>query len=106
MAVVIGSARDYAEAHPTGALLIVEISDATLRKDQTIKTHLYARAGIQDYWILNLVDRQLEIYRRPVPDPEKPGRFRYADVTIVPAEGHAAPLAKPEARIAVADLLP
>jgi len=106
IAVVPGNARDYVDNHPDGALLIVEISDSTLRKDRTLKVHLYAFAGLPDYWLLNLVDRQLEIYRNPGPDPARKGRFTYADVTIIPADGHASPLAAPGARIAVADLLP
>jgi len=105
LAVVAGNPRDLVR-HPTTALLIVEICDSTLRRDRTIKAHLYAHAGIADYWIVNLNDRQLEIYRNPGPDPDRKGRFRYAEVTIVPADGHAVPLAKPDARISVADLLP
>jgi Uma2 family endonuclease len=106
LAVVVGSPRDYSTAHPKTAVLIVEISDSTLRKDRGLKAHIYARAGITDYWILNLNDRQLEVHRNPVPDTSRKGRFRYADVTIVPADGHASPLAAPGAVIAVADLLP
>jgi Uma2 family endonuclease len=104
-AVVTGSPRD-SSAHPKTAILIVEISDSTLRKDRVLKAHIYARAGIADYWILNLNDRQLEIHRNPVPDASRKGRYRYADVTVVPADGRATPLAAPQARIAVADLLP
>jgi Uma2 family endonuclease len=104
--VVAGSPRDYAAKHPTTGVLLVEIADSSLRRDRTIKAHRYAHAGIADYWIVNLVDRQLEIYRNPQPDPARRGRFRYADVTIVSATGQAAPLAKPQAMIAVADLLP
>lgn len=106
MAVVAGAIRDFARSHPTTAALIVEISDTTLRKDRTIKAHLYAQAGLPDYWILNLVDRQLEVHRDPGPDPSRRGRFRYADVTIVPEAGNMAPLAAPGSPIAVADLLP
>jgi Uma2 family endonuclease len=104
-AVVTGSPRD-STAHPKTAVLIVEISDSTLRKDRILKAHIYARAGIADYWILNLNDRQLEVHRNPVPDASRKGRYRYADVTVVPADGHATPLAAPGAVIAVADLLP
>jgi len=104
-AVLRGSPRD-GPGHPTSALLIIEISDSTLRKDRSLKVHVYAQAGLPDYGLLNLVDRQLEIYRNPGPDPARKGRFACADVTIVPADGHASPLAAPGARIAVADLLP
>ncbi len=92
--------------HPTAALLLIEVSDSTLRKDRTIKAHLYARAGVPDYWIINLVDRQLEVRRKPEADPERRGRFRYAEVTVVPEAGRMAPLAAPGSWIPVADLLP
>jgi Uma2 family endonuclease len=106
VAVVIGDPRDYAIKHPTTAVLLVEIADSTLRHDRVVKGHRYARAGIAEYWIVNLIDRQLEIYRRPEPDPARPGRYHYAGVTVVPSTGFASPLAKPQAQIAVADLLP
>jgi Uma2 family endonuclease len=104
--VVQGSPRDYLEVHPTTAALVVEISDSTLRKDRTIKVHLYAQAGLPEYWIVNLVDRQLEVHRNPGPDPARTGRFRYAEVTIVPESGRITPLAAPQAEVSVADLLP
>jgi hypothetical protein len=104
--VVAGSPRDHATKHPTTGVLLAEIADSSLRRDRTIKAHRYARAGIADSWIVNLIDRQLEFHRNPQPDPARRGRFHYADVTIVPATGQAAPLARPQARIAVADLLP
>ena len=106
LAMVAGTARDFAQGHPKSALLLVEISDSTLRKDRVLKAHLYAHAGIADYWIVNLNDRQLEVHRSPGADPSRKGRYRYADVTVVPADGHVAPLAAPDAPIAVADLLP
>jgi Uma2 family endonuclease len=105
--VLAGSARDLSKAqHPMTAALVVEISDSTLRKDRTIKVHHYAQANLPDYWIVNLVNRQLEVHRNPGPDPARRGRFRYADVTIVPESGRIAPLAAPRSEIAVADLLP
>jgi Uma2 family endonuclease len=104
-AVVFGRARDFVD-HPRNALLVVEVSDTSLSYDRKVKAHLYAQAGITDYWIVNLVNRQLEIHRQPGPDPARKGRFAYADVTIVPATETASPLAAPGAVIAVADLLP
>jgi Uma2 family endonuclease len=105
-AVVAGQARDSGLTHPNLAVLLIEISETTLRKDRTIKAHHYAKAGIPDYWIVNLVDRQLEVHRNPGPDPSRKGRFRYAEVTIVPESGRIAPLAVPASEIAAADLLP
>jgi len=106
VAVVSGDPRDYATKHPTMAILLVEVADSSLLYDRVIKAHRYALAGITDYWIVNLVDRQLEVYRNPGPDPARPGRFRYADLTIVPADGHASPLGKQDQQVAVVDLLP
>ncbi len=104
--VVRGSARDFARAHPTTSALVVEVSETTLRKDRTIKAHLYAQAGLPEYWIVNLVERQLEVHREPGADPARRGRFRYAQVTTVPESGRISPLAAPQAEVAVADLLP
>jgi Uma2 family endonuclease len=107
LAAVIGTPRDYLTTdHPRTALLVVEISDTTLSYDRNRKASLYARAGIADYWIVNLVDRQLEIRRNPIPDPTARYRFRYADVTVLSPADQATPLAAPHARITVADLLP
>lgn len=68
IAVVAGEIRDHSGGHPTTALLVVEISDATLAFDRRKKASLYAQAGIADYWVVNLVNRQLEVYRRPRSD--------------------------------------
>jgi len=92
--------------HPTSALLVIEVSESTLKYDRGDKASLYARAGILDYWIINLVDNQVEIYRDPVPDPTRVWGFRYASrIDLVPP-AQVAPLALPGRPIAVADLLP
>ena len=67
VAVVRGSPRDYAARHPgpADAALIVEVANSTLADDREIKGRLYARAGVQEYWIVNLVDRVVEVYRLP-----------------------------------------
>jgi Uma2 family endonuclease len=93
-------------AHPKIASLVIEIGDTTLRKGRTLKAHTYAQAGIADYWIVNLPDRRLEVHRHPAPNSERKGRFLYREIIPIPADGHVNPLAKPEARIAVADFLP
>jgi Uma2 family endonuclease len=105
LAVVSGGPRDYTD-HPKTALLIVEVSDTTLRYDRVRKGPLYARAGIDDYWIVNLVDRQLEVYRDPQRDPKRRRRFAYAQVNVLKAGDLVTPLAAPKASVAVADLLP
>ena len=106
LAVVVGEGRDFAIRHPKTALLILEVADSSLRHDRSIKSHRYAWAGIAEYWIVNLVARQLEVYRNPGPDPDRPGRFRYSDLTVVPADGQIAPLASSDQFIKVAAVLP
>ena len=107
IAVVPGSPRDNAgPTNPTTALLIVEVSETTLGYDRKIKGSLFARVGIADYWILNLIDRELEVYRQPAPDRKAKYGYAYKDVTILGSKDRVAPLAKPKAKIRVADLLP
>jgi Uma2 family endonuclease len=99
VAVVPGVPRDYREAHPTNALLVVEIADATLVHDRQRKGSLYARAGIREYWIVNLVDRCVEVYRDPL-------QARYGSSRRCLPGDHITPLAAPESKISVADILP
>jgi Uma2 family endonuclease len=82
VAVVRGSILDFATGHPTSAVLVVEVSEATLAFDRDVKASLYAAAGIPEYWIANLVHRQLEIYRDPAPMPETRLGFGYRTRTI------------------------
>jgi Uma2 family endonuclease len=101
VAVVTGGERDYLARHPAAsdALLLVEVADTTLRYDRTRKGPAYARAGIREYWIVNLGNRQLEVYRDP-------SRSRYRTVLIYGADETVSPLAAPHATLRVADLLP
>jgi Uma2 family endonuclease len=84
---------------PADVRLFIEVSDTTLRLDRGRKRAAYARAGITEYWILNLVERQLEVYRRP-------SRGRYRDEKIYKEGDTVSPLHAPDAVIRVADLLP
>jgi Uma2 family endonuclease len=105
--VVVGSARDYARAHPATAVLVVEVSDATLAFDRATKGALYAQAGITEYWIVNLADRVLEVHREPAPMAEQPLGHHYRSITRHTETEHVAPQAATLATpIAVADLLP
>jgi Uma2 family endonuclease len=105
-AVVAGDPRDYRDTHPTRAVLIVEVAESRLAFDRRRKASLYARAGIADYWVVNLVDRVLEVYREPVAAPAAPYGFRYRSVTRLGPTATVTPLAAPSAAIPVADLLP
>ena len=64
---------------------------------------MYARASITDYWIVNLVDRVLEVHRDPVSAGR---RSRYRDVSVMRADERIVPLAAPFSSITIADLLP
>jgi Uma2 family endonuclease len=67
VAVIRGAREAYLAHHPypENVVLIIEISDSTLRYDRTTKQRLYAQAGVKVYWIVNLVERQLEVYTNP-----------------------------------------
>ena len=106
VAVVPGSFRDYAAAHPSRPVLVVEVSESSLALDREHKGSLYARAGLDDYWIVNLVDRVLEVYRDPVGDLAASFGWRYQSVEVLERGAFVSPLALPGARIRVADLFP
>jgi len=106
VAVVSGAPRDYVQAHPTTAVLVVEISDSTLALDRAAKAHIYARAGIAEYWIVNISDRVLEVYRQPTAMAQQPLGHHYRSITRHTDEETIAPIAAPTIAIAIADLLP
>src|SRR5262249_26865513 len=96
----------YATHHPQTAVLIVEVSESRLDYDRTRKASLYARADITDYWIVNLVNNQLEVRRDPRPDPSQHYGHGYASLTTLVPPAVVSPLAAPQVSLAVADLLP
>ena len=104
--VVRGDPRDYRDAHPERPVLIVEVSLSRLGFDREHKGSLYARAGIADYWIVNLPDRRVEVYREPVTDGAATFGWRYGHSVTLGSDQRISPLAAPVAEIAVADLLP
>lgn len=106
VAVLPGAPRDYRDAHPTSALLIVEVSETTLTHDRDRKGSLYARAGIADYWLVNLPAQRLEVYRHPVLQAEAYYGWGYEVVQYVTGGTQVSPLAVPQARVVVTDLLP
>src|SRR5215469_14042126 len=71
VAVVPGEWADYRTSHPSRPVLVVEVAESSLSFDREDKGSLYARAGVRDYWIVNLVDRTLEVYRDPEPHPRR-----------------------------------
>lgn len=104
--VTAGDPRDYLPSHPARPVLVVEVAEANLALDRKEKGSLYGRARVPEYWILNLRDRVLEVYREPHPDPSAPHGWAYRSRQSLAAGEHVTPLGAPTARIAVADLLP
>ena len=106
VAVVSGRPMDYRESHPARPALIVEVAESSLYFDREQKGSVYARAAIQEYWIVNLPDARLEVYREPVPDASAVYGWRYRSVVALTRADVVVPLAFPSARISVTDLLP
>ena len=82
------------------------MAQSSLSIDRERKGSLFARAGLPDYWVLNLIGCVLEVYREPAMDGEAPFGCRYARREVIGASGRIAPLALPGAMVAVVDLLP
>ena len=99
VAVVTGSPRDYTEDHPSTALLVVEVAETSLGFDRGAKKALYARFGIPEYWIVDLLGVLVEVHRSPQ-------GADYAERRVLSDADSIAPLGRPESVIAVADLLP
>jgi Uma2 family endonuclease len=102
-----GQTEQYPDRHPgpNDLALVVEVADSSLEHDRGTKKRLYARAAIPVYWIVNLVDRQVEVYTHPSGPADQPdyrSRQDYGPTDTVPVilDG------KEVVRIAVADLLP
>jgi Uma2 family endonuclease len=106
LVVVRGTPRDYRDAHPSTPLLMVEVAESSLRFDRRGKGAVYARAGVSDYWVLNLVDDVLEVYREPVRSSSTPVGWKYRRVKLLRRGTNVSPLAAPRRRIRIVDLLP
>ncbi|MCG8448108.1 MAG: Uma2 family endonuclease [Pirellulales bacterium] len=106
ISVVRGQRDDFIDNHPTEAQLVVEVSLTTIEYDKNIKPSLYARMGVPDYWVLDLENRLLLVYRQPAVDENAPFGHRYKIVETIPADGCVSPFEKPDAKLAVADMLP
>lgn len=91
---------------PAEAILLVEISKATLQYDRTTKASLYASLGILDYWIVNLVENQVEVYRQPIASESAEFGHDYASRQIHQRGQSVALLEVPAVSIDVNDMLP
>jgi Uma2 family endonuclease len=107
IAVIRGDTLNYPDRHPGpgDTAMVVEIADASLGRDRTIKKRAYARAGVPIYWIINLIERTVEVYSQPTGPVERPTYGRRLDH---PA-GESVPFAiegRTIGHIPVVDLLP
>jgi Uma2 family endonuclease len=103
VAVIPGPRRR--DAHPTQAALLVEVADTTLFYDTTTKAQLYAEAGVPEYWVLAIGNRELHVFRDPRHDAVLEAAS-YQSHTVLGEADTVSPLAAPSAAIRVADLLP
>ncbi|MBY0514331.1 MAG: Uma2 family endonuclease [Gemmataceae bacterium] len=106
LVIVPGSIRDYARESPSRALLAVEVADSSLFLDTTKKAELYATAGVPDYWVIEVENRRLHVFRDPAPLPAGLGATAYRTHTTHGPDESVAPLLNPAAAVKVADLLP
>jgi Uma2 family endonuclease len=91
--------RNYSQKHPEPAdvLLLIEVADTSLAEDRGEKRELYAEASIADYWVVNLIDQTIEVYRQPVGNV-----YQWTDI-FVPGD-IVTPLALLTANFAVSNL--
>lgn len=96
IAIIRGAARDYLKnhPHPEDVAIVIEVANTTLEQDRVLKGRIYARARIPEYWLINLVDRQVEIYSDPGGGP---AGYRHKNGF---AAGHVIPLRVDNALIA------
>jgi Uma2 family endonuclease len=104
--VVPGGPSDYYDEHPSRPVLVVEVAESSLRFDRLRKGSVYARAGVPDYWIVNLVDRVLEIHRDPAQEPAAPWGWAYRWAATLAPPAAVALIGVSAVEVAVADLLP
>ena len=107
IALVRGQPRDYLGGNPdpTQAPLVIEVAESSLAKDRRWKKRIYARAEIPTYWLVNLVERQIEIYTDPISSGKEPD---YKNCQIIAADGELPVVidGRELGRLKVKDLLP
>jgi Uma2 family endonuclease len=95
----------YRDGHPSHAVLLVEVAWSSYRIDHNYKAGLYARAGIAEYWIVDLNSETLEVHRAPETSVDAAHGWRYGSVEVLTKSASVSPLAAPGVVIPVADLL-
>lgn len=87
-------------------MLLIEVSHTTYKRDAGVKLRIYAEAGIEDYWIVNLCDDRIEVYRRPQNPSGNLADCRYDSIEHWQRGQTVAPLRRPNLQFRVDDLLP
>ena len=100
IALVMPPLERYRDRHPTASdvYLIIEIADTTINNDCQKKSRVYARSGIADYWVLDVVDRQLHVFREP-------GKDAYQNESIFSENEAVSLLAFPDVNLVVGEML-
>jgi Uma2 family endonuclease len=106
-AIVRGSPRERRGRHPGPAEIgvVIEVADRSLQRDRTVKGPIYAEAGLPEYWLINLVDKQIEVYSQPSGPASEPAfakRHDYRAGEMIPIQLDGNRIGS----IAAADLLP
>ena len=91
---------------PSTAPLVVEMADSTFQTDHDAKSHICARAGIAEYWIVTLNARQIEARRDPHADKSQPLGFTYDSLQTLGESDQIAPFSLFASAFPVADALP
>jgi Uma2 family endonuclease len=103
ISVARGNERMFADRYVEAAdlVLVIEVADSSLRRDRREKLAIYAAAGVPEYWVVNVPDRQVEVYTRPAGDfYDGLAAYRPGQDVPVALDGHAV------GHIPVADLFP
>ncbi|NEP60966.1 MAG: Uma2 family endonuclease [Symploca sp. SIO2G7] len=92
--------REYVDAHPTAAdtYLVIEVADSSFKYDRETKGKLYALSHIADYWVLDVVNRKLHVFRQP-------SHKGYQDEVILTEDASVSPLQFPDITISVQEML-
>ena len=107
LVVVRGDGRDYFNRHPGPAdiALAIEVSESSLDRDRTLKSRIYARAGVPIYWIVIVAERRVEVHGDPT-GPTKAPSYRSKTVVGPDRELSLVLDGREVARIAAKDILP
>jgi Uma2 family endonuclease len=91
---------------PMSAALVIEVAESSLAYDRDRKGPLYAAGGLQEYWLVNLPDRCLEVYRQSVPDATSFSGWRYQERQVLREGERISPVVAPAVMVPVDEVLP